>query len=225
MADALDELYGAPLEEFVARRNALAKALRKDGKADEADAIAALRKPAAAAWVVNRLARDERPKVKALVTAASDVKKGKDGADARFRASADELTRAARTVLEEAGKQATDALVRDVATTIRSAATAEPELLTAGRLETVVEPSGFEAMAGATLRRHSAAKTSRPATGKKELAAARKAVDEARKEARKLRKQADEAANAAERAETASARAETALEKAETHLARLASGD
>ena len=221
MPDALDELYAAPLDEFVARRNALAKALRKEGKADEADEVASRRKPSASAWVVNRLARDEKRTVKALIRAVDDVKAGKDGADARFRDVVDELTRAARALLERDGKRQTDALLREVATTLRAAAAADPGSLSAGRLETAMEPSGFEAMAGATIRRPATRATPEPKTDRAALAQARTAVDEARAEARTARRQAEEAAREAERAANVAAKAEAALRKAEERLTRV----
>ena len=51
--DALDDLYGAPLEDFVAERKRLAKKLA----GDEAKDFAKARKPNVAAWVLNQLAR------------------------------------------------------------------------------------------------------------------------------------------------------------------------
>jgi hypothetical protein len=54
----LDELYRAPFDEFIARRDALVKELRKDGKRDEADAVKKLKKPALSAWALNQLPRD-----------------------------------------------------------------------------------------------------------------------------------------------------------------------
>lgn len=221
MPDALDELYAAPLEEFVARRNALAKALRKEGKADEAGEIASRRKPSAAAGVVNRLARDEKRTVASLIRAVDEVKAGKDGADTRFRDAVDELTRAARKLFERDGKRPTDVLLREVATTLRAAAAADPGLLSAGRLESAMEPSGFEAMAGATIRRPAARAKPEPKADRAALVQARTAVDEARAEARALRRRADEAAREAERAATAAAKAEAALRKAEERLARV----
>ena len=47
--DARD-LYGLPLERFVPERTALGKALRSEGKREEAAAVAKLVKPSVAAW-------------------------------------------------------------------------------------------------------------------------------------------------------------------------------
>ena len=217
----VDRLYASPLEEFVERRNALAKALRQDGKTDEAAEVAGLRKPVAAAWVVNRLARAERGKVRALIRATESVKAGRKDADARFREAVEALTSAARSVVDGAGKQPSETVLRDVATTLRAAASADPELLAAGRLETTIEPSGFEAMAGATLRRPTGGSAkAAPQKDPARLAATRKEVSEAKAEARRLSRVADEAEREAERARAAATQAESVLEKAEARLAR-----
>lgn len=54
--EAIDELYAAPLEEFVARRDQLARELRADDK-DAAAAVKRLRKPSRVAWAVNQAVR------------------------------------------------------------------------------------------------------------------------------------------------------------------------
>ena len=79
----IDRLYGLPLAEFTKERDALARRLRADGKRDEATAIADLRKPVLGAWVVNRLARERRADVEALVEAAAGIRAGKPDADER----------------------------------------------------------------------------------------------------------------------------------------------
>ena len=63
----LDELYGAPPERFTARRDELARQARADGDKDLASAVHALRRPTAAAWVVNALARQAPEAVEGLV--------------------------------------------------------------------------------------------------------------------------------------------------------------
>jgi hypothetical protein len=63
----LDELYGAPPERFTARRDELARQARADGDKDLASAVHALRRPTAAAWVVNALARQAPEAVGDLV--------------------------------------------------------------------------------------------------------------------------------------------------------------
>lgn len=55
---AVDELYGVPLADFVATRTRLTTAAKGDDPALAAD-VKALRKPTVAAWLLNRVARDE----------------------------------------------------------------------------------------------------------------------------------------------------------------------
>ena len=73
--DEVDRLYALPLEEFTAARNNLAAALKKEGKAEEADEVKNLRKPSISAWAVNQLARKERMQVRSLVTSADRLRK------------------------------------------------------------------------------------------------------------------------------------------------------
>lgn len=49
------ELYGLPLDRFVPERGGLAKALRGDGRREEAAEVAGLRNPSVAAWAVKRV--------------------------------------------------------------------------------------------------------------------------------------------------------------------------
>ena len=67
--DPIDELYGLPLEDFVAQRDALAKRLRADGDRDAAAEVKRLPKPTRAAWAVNRLARERPAEITALMEA------------------------------------------------------------------------------------------------------------------------------------------------------------
>lgn len=203
----IDRLYGLPLAEFTKERDALARRLRADGERDEATAIADLRKPVLAAWVVNRLARACRTDVESLVEAAAAIRAGKPDAGERFRTIADGLARAAREVLAGADRRPSDAVLRDVATTLRAAAAAEPDVLLRGRLTEPVEATGFEAMAGAAPRRPSSPaagrqpkkKKKKPQPDRARVQAARKALAEARDEARRLARAADAAEREASR--------------------------
>ena len=200
----IDRLYGLPLAEFTKERDALARRLRADGKRDEATAIADLRKPVLAAWVVNRLARACRTDVESLVEAAAAIRAGKPDAGERFRTIADGLAHAAREVLAGADRRPSDAVLRNVATTLRAAAAAEPDVLLRGRLTEPVEATGFEAMAGAAPRRPSSPAAGRqpkkkPQSDRARVQAARNALAEAREEARRLARAADAAEREASR--------------------------
>ncbi len=66
---ALDELYSTRPEEFVAARNALAKALRGERRRDEASTVAAIRRPTRTVWALNRLALSGDPAFGVLLDA------------------------------------------------------------------------------------------------------------------------------------------------------------
>jgi hypothetical protein len=74
VAAAADELYGADPEAFTGRRGELAAAARGAGDRAAAKAIAALRRPTRAAWVVNRLARADRSAPQKLAELAAALR-------------------------------------------------------------------------------------------------------------------------------------------------------
>jgi hypothetical protein len=63
---AIRELYGAPREDFIARRKELAKVARAGGEVEAAARIEKLAKPTTAAWVANQLARTDQDQVAEL---------------------------------------------------------------------------------------------------------------------------------------------------------------
>jgi hypothetical protein len=175
---------------------------------------------------VNRLARARRADVEALVEAAAAIRAGKPDADERFRTTADGLARAAREVLAEADRRPSDAVLRDVATTLRAASAADPGVLLAGRLTEPVEATGFEAMAGAAPRRP-AAPTARsqakkkPQPDRERVQAARTALADARDEARRLGRAADAAEREARRLRADADAADLEVAEARAALAEL----
>jgi hypothetical protein len=150
MIDEADRLYGLPLEDFVAERDALAKRLRADGRRAEADEVKALRKPPAVVWAVNQLMRTQPKPAKALVAAADRAAKNPGDRDA-LRAhhdALDELTTAGAGLLSGKGRGLSeDALLR-----VRSALHAASldrdarEDFSAGRLSEEPAPAGFAAI-------------------------------------------------------------------------------
>jgi hypothetical protein len=95
---ALDELYGLPPDEFMARRDALAKELKAAGDKDAAAEVKKQHKPTQAAHALNRLARDAKAELEALFEAGKVLASGKD-----FKASLEHQ----RTALEAVRKKAT----------------------------------------------------------------------------------------------------------------------
>jgi hypothetical protein len=223
VADAeAERLYGLPLDEFTAARDARARELRRDGEREKAAEVAALRKPVVAAWVVNILARDERADVRRLVDAAAAIKAGREGADAEFRDTLDRLTGAARRLLEAEGRSA-EATLQQVASTLRAAAASEADLLIAGTLTQPVEASGFGAMVGAALPRSGPGKATKaprePRVDRRAVERARKAVEAAREEARSLERAAGAAEREARTARHAADAAHARVAEAEQRLA------
>src|SRR5205085_6874781 len=68
------ELYGLPLEEFTAARNALAKDLAKAGDKAMAAEVKRLAKPSKTAWALNQLARRQAEDVERLLEAGERLR-------------------------------------------------------------------------------------------------------------------------------------------------------
>jgi hypothetical protein len=152
-----DELFGLPPEEFVAARDELARRLRREGDAEAAKRVKALRRPPLSAWAVNQLARGQGPGLDALLAAGERLRAahqaalaGEGAAELRAAAKAEReavagLVKAAMTLLGEAGHATSDATRDRVAATLHAAA-ASPEaagLVGQGRLTADLDPSGF----------------------------------------------------------------------------------
>jgi hypothetical protein len=69
LATAIVAVYQAPFEEFVARRDALAKQLRTEKRKDDAALVKALRKPSRMAWVLDRVAGEHAESIDRLAAA------------------------------------------------------------------------------------------------------------------------------------------------------------
>ena len=156
--DLLDRLYGLPLDEFIGERDAAAKALRKEKRREEATAVGKLRRPSVAAGLVNRLAREERKAVDALLAAGEALRAAQDeavagrGADElrtagqREQEAVQALVRAARGLEpgDDEGKAPSDDVLDRVRETLHAAAS-DPAVradVDAGRLTKEVEGGG-----------------------------------------------------------------------------------
>jgi len=162
--EALDELYGAPLDEFVAERKRLAQKLG----GDDAKEIAKLKKPNVAAWALNQLARRERRDVDLLLDAGHRLRQAQAGVlrggekesfdDARRKESdaLKRLTKAAERLLRDARGTASPSALAQVEETLRAAAVTEEgrEVLARGRFVEPLRASGFDAFAGIDVPKH-----------------------------------------------------------------------
>jgi hypothetical protein len=158
-------LYGLPLPEFTAARNALAKRLKKEGEKDAAEEVASLPKPTVSAWAVNHLFTVDPERMEELLASGERARKalreilsgGDPGAlrDAiqEARDLANDLRDRAVEALSEQGNRPGAAIVERIATNLQSLAfspVAEP-VLQRGWLDVDLPPVGFEVLAGLQL--------------------------------------------------------------------------
>ena len=154
----VDSLYALAPNEFVGRRNELVKGLRSDKRKDDADRVAKLAKPTAAAWALNQIARRRPDLVDALLTKGIQLRQVQDrvlGGQAEaalLLSAAEERRRAIRDVvgamseaLDAGEARRPDEWVR----TLEAASVDDRlgELLRIGRFTTVVlEGVGFDGL-------------------------------------------------------------------------------
>jgi hypothetical protein len=213
---ATDELYGLPLAEFTKARDEVARRLRKEGKDDEADAVKALRKPTAAAWALNQVARQRPKDIKQLLATGKRLRKAHEaligGGDrsALQAASAEE-----RELIDSlAGDAATSATLEErIRDTLHAAALDEQTAaeLAAGRLTHEREAVGFGGApsAAAAPARRTAVKPPRPDAKRQAL---ERDLASAKAEEQKTKREHDRSLNTVERA---GARADEAQRRAD----------
>jgi hypothetical protein len=229
----LDALYQLPLDQFTAARSELAKRLRADGQADQAEQVKALRKPTVAVWLVNRLAREDELDVQRLLRAGESLTKTQakvaqgQSPEGFLETRREEeqalkrLTRAARSIAdrEGVGSSAIDRATQ----TLRAASLTDEgrRLLKQGRLTEELQPPGFEALAGvdfASPKRESerSQKAATHGDRRRALREVRDSLQHLRAEERELRTVARAAARAAERAETEARRKRAESDRAKS---------
>ena len=113
----LRDLYATPPPDFVAARNDLVKALKRDKRRDDATALAALRRPGWDDWALNAVAASDGDVARGFASAAAEVREaqsaaieGRDGPDIRtalrdLRERSAELVGRAESALAGAGRQ------------------------------------------------------------------------------------------------------------------------
>lgn len=232
------DLYGVPLEQFTEQRNALAKALRREGRRDEATAVSKLRKPSAAAWAVNQLVRTQSREVDRLFGTGDELQKAqadllagstepgelRRAVDAE-RAAVDRLTEKARGLLSSDGHELTSATLERVSETLHAAALDEDARASVrdGRLERELRHVGLGALqAGTTSPRKP--RTERARSGRRErdekahrMEAARAAEAESRGQWERATEALREAQERRERAADDLREAEQAVREARRH--------
>ncbi len=244
----IDELYAAPLGDFIPTRTGLAKELKDNGDSEGAALVRSLRKPSVAAWAVNQLARRNRREIDALVRAGEELRSAQrkalaggggralQEAGAQRREAVDRLVKAAAEILDSGGHAATRARLDEVANTLLAVATddAAAELVRRGWLDKELPPpAGFgepdDLAAVISLPERRAKDSSRRGREKvtaRERKQAGPAVDEgpspaARRRAEARAKRAQGLKAEAEQAEAQAARLSHEADRAESEALRL----
>jgi hypothetical protein len=217
LTTATAELYRLPREEFTAARNELAKRLRSDGRPADSETVKALRKPTAAAWIVNQLSRRARGDLKKLLSAGDRMRTARTVTKLRTASAAEReaIARLAARVDEVAGPQPA-ATIERVRETLHAAA-GDPSvgaLVSAGCLDKEQRLVGF---GGAAL---SADDPGARAESKEAPKANARQAPKPSGEQRRLRRERDAATRELEAAERAHERALADAQRAQTELER-----
>jgi hypothetical protein len=234
----VDELYRAPFGEFIAKRDALARSLRKEGQREEADEVKKLRKPALSAWALNQLPRDD---VKGLLAAGAALRQARGGdalrdASHEERDAVEELASKAAERLRDAGHPVTDKTAGELRDTLHAAALDEEarDLLEHGRLVEPRQAIGLGGFEGAPApakepKRAPAKKNAAPSKKdqaaeakrrREEKAAARTALRDAEKSVRERERELRSAEDALDKAQRAADQARDAVDDAREEAER-----
>jgi chromosome segregation ATPase len=194
-----DRLYALPPDKFIAARDEAVAAARESGDRDTADAIAALRKPTVAAWLVNLLALrrpdllDELFELGAGLRQAQHELQGEQLRELsnQRRGVVSSLTNeAGRLAREELGGKRENLPLSEVEVTL-SAALADEEAaqrVREGRLQRSTSYTGFGEAPKPQLRviaggeEAATKRPARPSNAEQELAAARTRAEETQAE-------------------------------------------
>jgi hypothetical protein len=195
--ERLDALYREPPSDFVAGRDRLSRELRDAGDRDEASRIRALRRPSAAAWVINRAALSEPEVVEEFAEASRRLGEvqgraleGREDAVTEWRDAAAREREANRAVVEaglalarDAGEKVSAKALESATGTLQAAA-GDSELrdrVLRGRLEREVSAPTLGLPAGAPPRRadQGSSKRHQAALARREVERLREELDDA----------------------------------------------
>ncbi|WP_247045966.1 hypothetical protein [Arthrobacter rhizosphaerae] len=128
LAEIAQELYGLPLEEFVAARTASAKSAAEEDR-ELAAAVRGLPKPSSAAWAVNMFARHDPDSVRQLSELGQSMRAAQDNLDAAAmrelgqerRRLLSEVMEIVHSVAKQRGRKISGAVATEVEGTLRAA--------------------------------------------------------------------------------------------------------
>ena len=148
----IDDLYRAPLDEFVAARAALARTLAGDDRAR----VKGLKKPTAVPWAVNQVYWRARPVFDRLQNSGAELRRAQvatlEGRKSDLRTAGNAHRSAIAAAMKQAIELSDAAGIhpgRDVLARTFEALSLDPEPTEpAGRLTEPLRPRGFEMLAG-----------------------------------------------------------------------------
>ena len=153
LATAMQSLYAAAPDEFMAARSALVAAAKAAGEAEAAAEIGKLRKPSLAAWAVNLTARTAPDVVSALTDLGVQMRAAQSRMDTGSLtamrgdrdAAVDSFVRAASEAVGGSGRSLSAAAQQDVRATAIAALADEraSAAVTSGQLTRALSYSGF----------------------------------------------------------------------------------
>jgi hypothetical protein len=214
-----EKLLAVAPEDFVEERKRLVRKLRDEGRADDARAVAQVKKPTPVVLAVNRAARDRPQAAKDAARAAGRLGRVQlSGKADEYRKLLSEMDQASGLLSDVAvanlsrGKSASDAVRRRVRDHLRGALASEEtrQQLVGGTLADEVETAGFDAFAGLPRQKQSPqrartrpsqdAERQRRALAKlqKDIADAREALDDAERRVREETRERDRLARTLE---------------------------
>jgi len=152
---AMLAVYRGPLEEFVSRRDALAKELRAAKRREDADRVKALRKPSRTAWVLDNIVHEDPASIEHLSAAIGSAQAVQSGADLRaamenVRAAIRDVAAAGARVAIRAG-QPIDASTLVTAVHAVIGETSAFSDLRAGRLVDIPDGGGLDILSAITI--------------------------------------------------------------------------
>jgi hypothetical protein len=247
LEDVVDELYGMVPSSFTARRDELAAQARQEGDRDTAARIKALKRPSAAAWAVNLMARERAEDIGRLVDLGARMREAQEALSGEeMRALGRQrqqlvagLARQARALAREWNHALSDAAEREVQATFEAALgdADAGSSVRAGRLVRSLVRTGMDpvdlsgAVAGAptgpvSARGRTAARTAAESPARSRAAAPRAEAEAPHDEVAAARRRAAARAEAEEarRAEEEARRVEEEARRAEEEEGRAREG-
>jgi hypothetical protein len=234
--DQIDRLYGLPLSEFTAARNALAKELG----GEQGKRVKALRKPSVAAWAHNQAVRGAPDKLREFLSAGEELREAYEalmgGGERKPLEDATRRERAAAGALADEAQRAAGSDVHDKVIATLRAALADDEAraeLEVGRVvrereAVALGPLGTVAPPAREKGKREPTKAERARAARAELKEARARAKETERRARDAgqkvaaaRERAEAAMEALERAQREEQEAGTAAEAAAVEVERL----